>query len=88
MGEIRDIYNDLFGQQYQGQQNLIENLSSESDESQHENFRVIFHWSEAPNPKVEINKKMYSVTRVSKKGNLSLRCASSHKKIKGLITSL
>ena len=68
--------------------NLIGNLSSDSDDSQQENFGVIFHWSEAPNPKVEINKKMYSVTRVSKKGNLSLRCAASHKKIKGLITSL
>ena len=68
--------------------NLIENLSSESDESQNENFGVIFHWSDAPHPKVEINKKMYSVTRVSKKGNVSLRCASSHKKVKGLITPL
>ena len=64
---------------------FIDNLSSDESPpaSQQTNAGVIFHWGESDNPRVEINKKNYSITRVSKKGNLSLRCSSSHKKIRG-----
>ena len=69
---------------------FIENLSSDESPvaSQQKNDGVIFHWGNSMHPRVEINNKVYSITRVSKDGNLSLRCYSSHKKVNGEITSL
>ena len=68
----------------------IEDLSSDesSANSQEIDDSVRFHYPDKSTagpifPKVEINSKMYSITRASKKGNLSLRCCASHKKIKG-----